>query len=138
MKRAEIIFRWQGSKPNPTNNFYHNFDPNFDPCHFESLSLLISTVVISKLSGKKFRTIQIAILRLAIEETKLQPGVNLINMLTRRFSELRSQKLQKDSQVISVEKKLTDLLCCCTSTNLHFTLCAQVWWNRPQLSSLLL
>ena len=29
----------------------------------------------------------------------------------------------------SVEKKLTNSLCCCTSAELHFMLCSQVWWN---------
>ena len=42
-------------------------------------------------------------------------------------------KAQKDSQVIS-KTKLTDLMCCCTSADLHFKLCTQVLWNWPYYS----
>ena len=47
-----------------------------------------------------------------------------------QFLRPRIPKAQKDSQVIS-RKELTNLLCCCTRTDLWFTLCAQVWWNWP-------
>ena len=60
------------------------------------------------------------------------PGVNFINMLTCSFYMCRFQKC-KTRVKSSVEKKLTDLLCCCTAADLRFTQCAQVWWNWPQV-----
>ena len=54
---------------------------------------------------------------------KLTPGVNFINMHTCSFYTRRSQKGKKTVKWW-VEKKLTDLLCCCTSADLHFSLCA--------------
>ena len=59
---------------------------------------------------------------------KLTLGFNFINMLTSNFYLRRLQKRKKTVKS-SVEKKLTYLLCCCTSADLRFTLCTQVWWN---------
>ena len=44
------------------------------------------------------------------------------------FQQLLCAQIPKAEKTVksSVEKKLTDLLCCYTSVDLHFTLCAQV------------
>ena len=60
-----------------------------------------------------------------VRNTFTPPGVNFINMLTCCFYMHRSQK-RKKAVKSSVDKKWTNLLCCCTSADLHFTLCAQV------------
>ena len=52
------------------------------------------------------------------------------DMLTSSFYACRSQKRKKTVKS-SAEKKLTNLLCYCISADLHFMLCAQVWWNWP-------
>ena len=62
---------------------------------------------------------------------KLTTGVNFINMLTSSFYTWRSQKRKKIVKSL-VEKRLTNLLCYRTLAYLHFTLCAQVWWNWLQ------
>ena len=48
------------------------------------------------------------------------------------FYARRSQKRKKTVKSY-VEKKLTNLLCCCTSSDSRFTLCAQACWNWPQV-----
>ena len=60
-------------------------------------------------------------------------GVNFINMLMCSFYMHRSQKHKKKVKS-SVEKKITNLLCCGTSADLRFPMCAQVWWNWPLVS----
>ena len=54
-----------------------------------------------------------------------QFGVNFINLITSSFYTQRSH-MRKKTVKSSVEKKLTNLLCCCTLADLRFTLCSQV------------
>ena len=64
------------------------------------------------------------------------PRVNFINVLMRSFYACRSQKYKKTVKS-PLGKKLTDLLCYCTSVDLCFTQFTQVWWNWPQISEIL-
>ena len=68
--------------------------------------------------------------RFEVSQPPSPPGVIFINMLTCSFYTHRSQR-HKKTVTSSEVKKLTVLLCCCTSVELHFMMCTLVWWNWP-------
>ena len=59
------------------------------------------------------------------EQWEGRPGENFTNILHAAFT-FADPKSKKKTVKSSVEKILTDLLCCCTSAYLHVMMCAQV------------
>ena len=85
-----------------------------------------------KLSINMSMTLKISARTFALEKAalsmlmKLTPGVNFIIILMCSFYARRFQK-HKMTVKSSLEKSWPT--CCAASADLHFTLCAQVWWN---------